>query len=176
MGAEKKWLFILFSGAFLTILIFLSFISGFNSSYYYAFPLNKEALPSTVRHGLDYPPAFAYYIYGGRGDAERLFRLFLAVYHPRNRYLLHIAAEGSDEDRMQLGALVKSVPVVRAFGNADVIGNPDPNTYMGSSNIAAVLRAVAVLLKMDGRWDWFITLSAMDYPLITQDGTYGLFA
>ncbi|KAK6122330.1 hypothetical protein DH2020_043950 [Rehmannia glutinosa] len=169
MGAEKKWLFTLFSGAFITFLIFLSFITGFSSPYYYAFPPHKQ-FASTVNHGPGHPPSFAYYISGSRGDGERLFRLLLAVYHPRNRYLLHISADGSDEERLRLGAAVKSMPAVRAFGNVDVIGKPDPNTYMGSTNIAAILRAAAILLKVDGGWDWFITLSAMDYPLITQDG------
>lgn len=169
MGAEKRWLYTLFSGAFITFLIFLSFISGFSSSYYYAFPTNKPFAP-TANHGPGHPPSFAYYISGRSGDGDRMFRLLQAVYHPRNRYLLHISMDGSDEERVRLGGLVKSMPAVRAFENVDVIGKPDPNTYMGSTNIAAILRAVAVLLKVDGGWDWFITLSAMDYPLITQDG------
>ncbi|KAK6122369.1 hypothetical protein DH2020_043879 [Rehmannia glutinosa] len=175
MGAEKKWLFTLFSGAFITFLIFLSFITGFSSPYYYAFPPHKQFAP-TVNHGPGHPPSFAYYISGSRGDGERLFRLLLAVYHPRNRYLLHISADGSDEERLRLGAAVKSMPAVRAFGNVDVIGKPDPNTYMGSTNIAAILRAAAILLKVDGGWDWFITLSAMDYPLITQDDLSHVFS
>ncbi|KAL6543809.1 hypothetical protein OROGR_010306 [Orobanche gracilis] len=176
MGVEKKWLFTLFSGAFITFLIFLSFITGFSSSsYYYAFPPHKQ-FASTVNHGPGHPPSFAYYISGSRGDGDRLFRLLLAVYHPRNRYLLHISADGSDEERLRLGALVKSMPAVRAFGNVDVIGKPDPNTYMGSTNLAAILRAAAVLLKVDGGWDWFITLSAMDYPLITQDDLSHVFS
>ncbi|KAG8382795.1 hypothetical protein BUALT_Bualt05G0114400 [Buddleja alternifolia] len=168
MGAERKWLFTLFSGAFITFLILLSFISGFSSSYNFALPPHKP-FSSSVHRGPGHPPAFAYYISGGRGDGERLFRLLLAVYHPRNRYLLHISADGGDEERVRLGAMVKSVPAVRAFGNVDVIGKPDPNTYMGSTNIAAILRAAAILLKVDGGWDWFVTLSALDYPLITQD-------
>ncbi|KAL6505792.1 hypothetical protein OROHE_023171 [Orobanche hederae] len=176
MGVEKKWLFTLFSGAFITFLIFLSFITGFSSSsYYYAFPPHKQ-FASTVNHGPGHPPSFAYYISGSRGDGDRLFRLLLAVYHPRNRYLLHISADGSDEERLRLGALVKSMPAVRAFGNVDVVGKPDPNTYMGSTNLAAILRAAAVLLKVDGGWDWFITLSAMDYPLITQDDLSHVFS
>ncbi|KAI3453103.1 hypothetical protein Pfo_009766 [Paulownia fortunei] len=175
MGAEKKWLFTLFSGAFITFLIFLSFISGFSSSYYYAFPPHKP-FDSTVHHGPGHPPAFAYYISGRSGDGERLFRLLLAVYHPRNRYLLHISADGSDEERVRLGALVKSIPAVRAFGNVDVIGKPDPNTYMGSTNIAAILRGAAVLLKGDEGWGWFVTLSALDYPLITQDDLSHVFS
>ncbi|KAL8531806.1 hypothetical protein ACS0TY_008416 [Phlomoides rotata] len=175
MGAEKRWLYTLFSGAFITFLIFLSFISGLSSSYYYAFPPNKPFSP-TANHGPGHLPSFAYYISGRSGDGDRMFRLLQAVYHPRNRYLLHISADGSDEERVRLGALVKSMPAVRAFENVDVIGKPDPNTYMGSTNIAAILRAVAVLLKVDGGWDWFITLSAMDYPLITQDDLSHVFS
>lgn len=168
MGAEKKWIFALFSAAFVTLLIFLSTICGFNSSYY-AFSSNSP-LTSSVHRGPGHPPSFAYYISGGHGDGDRIFRLFLAVYHPRNRYLLHIGADGSDAERRKLASMVNSLPVVRSFGNADVIGRPDPVTYMGSTNIAAVLRAASISLKLDNGWDWFITLSAVDYPLMTQDG------
>jgi hypothetical protein len=41
---------------------------------------------------------------------------------------------------------------------------------LGSSNVAITLRAAAIMLKLDSGWNWFITLSARDYPLITQDG------
>lgn len=85
-------------------------------------------------------------------------------------YLLHINAGGSDEERRKLSVLVRSVSVMRAFGNVEVVGKADANTYMGASNIAAILRGGAILLKMDRGWDWFVTLSALDYPLITQDG------
>lgn len=92
------------------------------------------------------------------------------MYHPRNVYLLHINAGGSDDERRKLSGLVRSVSVMRAFGNVEVIGKADANTYMGASNIAAILRGGAILLKMDKGWDWFVTLSALDYPLISQDG------
>lgn len=174
VGAEKKWLFALFSAAFLSFLIFISSICGLSSSYYsYS---SQKPFTLSADSGPGHPPAFAYYISGGRGDANRIFRLFLAVYHPRNRYLLHIGADGSDIERKKLGAMVNSVPAVMAFGNVDVIGKPDPVTYMGSSNIAAVLRAAAISLKVDKGWDWFITLSALDYPLITQDDLSHVFS
>lgn len=96
--------------------------------------------------------------------------MLLAVYHPRNRYLLHLSVEASGDERRRLSALVKSVPAIRAFGNVDVVGKPDRLTYMGSTHIATILRAAAILLRVDSGWDWFITLTAMDYPLITQDG------
>ena len=97
-------------------------------------------------------------------------RLLLDVYHPRNRYLLHLSIDASEDERHRFASLTKSIPAIRAFGNVDVVGKPDHLTYMGSSNIATTLRAAAILLRVDSGWDWFITLSAMDYPLITQDG------
>lgn len=162
MGAEKKCLFTLFSAALLSLVLLLfSSISAFSSSRF---------LTSSVHRGLHRPPAFAYYIFGGHGDKDRILRLLLAVYHPRNRYLLHLNHDASDGDRQQLAAAVKSVPAIRAFGNVDVVGKPDRMSYSGSSYIAMTLHAAAVLLKIDSGWDWFITLSAKDYPLVTQDG------
>lgn len=162
MPADKKWLFTLFLAAFISFLLFLSLISGFSAS--------QKPFLSTPRRGVNYPPAFAYYITGTKGDADRIYRLLLAVYHPRNRYLLHIGTNGSDEERRKLVNLVDSVSVIRDFRNVDVVGKPDPNTYMGSSGVAAALRAASILLKVDKGWDWFVCLSALDYPLITQDG------
>lgn len=84
--------------------------------------------------------------------------------------------EASDDERRRLSALVRSVTAVRAFGNVDVVGKPDRLTYMGASNIATVLRAAAILLRVDSGWDWFVTLSAMDYPLLTQDDLSHVFS
>lgn len=165
MPADKKWLFTLFFAAFISFLLFFSLISGFSASSS-AFSSQKP----TLQRGVNYPPAFAYYITGTKGDVDRIYRLLLAVYHPRNRYLLHMGTGGSDEERRKLVNLVESVSVIRDFRNVDVVGKPDPNTYMGSSGVAAVLRAASILLKVDKGWDWFVCLSALDYPLITQDG------
>nr|DAD31990.1 TPA_asm: hypothetical protein HUJ06_010841 [Nelumbo nucifera] len=172
-AAEKKWLFTLFSAAFISLLFLLSAISGFNA--YSAFSFHRP-FPSSVRYGATYPPAFAYYISGGRGHKDRILRLLLAVYHPRNRYLLHLGTDASNEERQQLAVAVRAVPVIRTFGNVDVVGKPDSLTYMGSSNIAAALHAAAILLKVDSGWDWFITLSSVDYPLLTQDDLLHVFS
>lgn len=172
-AAEKKWLFALFFAAFisLSLLLFLSLLPGFST---YSSP--SSAFASTVRRGSAFPPTFAYYISGGSGDGDRIFRLLLAVYHPRNHYLLHIGTEGSASERLRLADSVRSVPAFRAFGNVDVVGKPDPSTYMGATNIAAPLHAAAILLKIDGGWDWFIALSASDYPLLTQDDLSHVFS
>ncbi|KAM7275767.1 hypothetical protein ACFE04_017633 [Oxalis oulophora] len=169
MGTEKKWLFTLFSGSLLSLILLLLYsISGFSSP--------QATFTSIVRHGAHYPPSFAYYIYGGRGDKDRVFRLLLAVYHPRNRYLLHLGVEASDGDRASLRSMVNRVPAVRVFGNVDVVGKPDRVNHMGSTNIASTLRAVAILLKLDAGWSWFVALSAADYPLITQDDLSHVFS
>ncbi|KAG7981227.1 hypothetical protein I3843_05G222400 [Carya illinoinensis] len=169
MGAEKRWLFTLFAAALFSVLLLLllTSVSSFSS---------PKPFPSIVQHGAHYPPAFAYYISGGRGDGDRILRLLLSVYHPRNRYLLHLAVEASDEERRRLAASVRAVPAIRAFGNVDLVGKPDRLTYMGSSNVASTLHAAAIMLRMDGGWNWFITLSAMDYPLLTQDDLSHVFS
>ncbi|MBA0550904.1 hypothetical protein Golob_021813 [Gossypium lobatum] len=162
MGAEKKWLFTLFSTTIFSILLLLLYsISVFSS---------PRLFPSLVQHGLHSPPAFAYYLFGGKGDKDRIFRLLLAVYHPRNRYLLQLGADASDEERYRLVLALKSVPAIRSFENVDVIGKPDRFSSMGSTHIAATLHAAAMLMKLDRGWDWFVALSALDYPLVTQDG------
>ncbi|XP_048229960.1 beta-glucuronosyltransferase GlcAT14A isoform X1 [Ricinus communis] len=162
MGAEKRWLFTLFSAAFISLLFLLFYsISALSS---------PKSFPSIVRHGTHYPPAFAYYISGGRGDGDRILRLLLAVYHPRNHYLLHLGADASDEERARLVWAINAVPAIRSFANVDVVGKPSRLVYMGSSNLAATLRAAAILLRVQSGWNWFVALSAFDYPLLTQDG------
>ena len=163
MGAEKRWLFSLFIAALLSLLLLLllTSLSTFTS---------PKPFPSTIHHGSHYPPSFAYFITGNSNDGDRILRLLLAVYHPRNRYLLHLSAESADEERRRLVSQLKSVPAIRVFGNVDVVGKSDRVTFMGASKIAITLRAAAMLLRLDGGWNWFVTLSAQDYPLVTQDG------
>jgi hypothetical protein len=53
-------------------------------------------------------------------------------------------------------------------------------TRRGPTELAATLHAAALLLREFDGWNWFINLSASDYPLMPQDGktqlphSYGL--
>ncbi|KAE8687930.1 hypothetical protein F3Y22_tig00111005pilonHSYRG00011 [Hibiscus syriacus] len=144
------------------ILLSLYSISNFSS---------PRPFPSPVQHGPHYPPDFGYYLFGGKGDKDRIFRLLLAVYHPMNRYLLQLGADASDEERYRLALALKSVPAIRSFENVDVIGKPD----RFSSMVLHTSPPRACCCYVDEAWscwDWFIALSALDYPLVTQDGKW----
>ncbi|VAH70967.1 unnamed protein product [Triticum turgidum subsp. durum] len=174
MGAADKWLLPLVSVSFVSLMLFLSALSGYSAS---SALFARLPPPSYVRRGAAAPPAFAYLLSGGRGDGRRLLRLLLAVYHPRNQYLLHLSADAPEAERLELAAAVaRAAPAIAAFGNVDVVGRPAAGTPMGSSGLAATLRAAAALLRLDAEWDWFVTLSAADYPLLTQDDLIHVFS
>lgn len=165
----ERYLFPIVSISFISLLLFLSAISGLTASSYFFF--SRLPPPALLRYGPNHLPSFAYLITGSKGDAPQVLRLLLAIYHPRNRYLLHLSHEATDKERKWLAGTVRvALPAARVFGNVDVVGKPDAMTKMGTSGLAATLRGAAAMLRLDSRWDWFITLSAADYPLVTQDG------
>ncbi|CAJ2656405.1 unnamed protein product [Trifolium pratense] len=122
-----------------------------------------------VSKGKGYPPVFAYWIFGTKGESKKMTRLLKAIYHPRNQYLLQLDDCSSDSERMDLALYVKSNIVFEEFGNVNVFGKSYAINKMGSSSLSASLHAIALHLKVNSDWDWFFTLSASDYPLMTQD-------
>ncbi|VFQ71315.1 unnamed protein product [Cuscuta campestris] len=121
-------------------------------------------------------PRLAYLISGSKGDVGRVKRLLGGLYHPRNYYLLHLDLEASDGERMELAWFAKSDVVTREFQNVMVVGKADLVTYRGPTMMASTLHAVAILLKKAKNWDWFINLSASDYPLMPQDDILHIFS
>ncbi|XP_027344556.1 beta-glucuronosyltransferase GlcAT14A-like [Abrus precatorius] len=122
-----------------------------------------------ISKGKGYPPVLAYWILGTKGESKKMLRLLKAVYHPRNQYLLQLDDDSSESERIDLAVSVKSLEVFEEFGNVNVIGKSYAINRMGSSSLSAPLHAAALLLKLNPDWDWFITLSASNYPLMTQD-------
>lgn len=132
----------------------------------------SAAAARVPRRGPGYPPVFAYHISGGHGDSLRVTRLLKAVYHPRNRYLLHLDAGAGAYERARLAGYVRSERAFLEYGNVHVVGKGDPVDGRGASSVAAVLRGAAILMKVEQEWDWLVTLGAEDYPLVTQDGEF----
>lgn len=116
------------------------------------------------------PPRLAYLISGSKGHHKMLRRTLLALYHPYNQYVVHLDAESSPDERLDLLNFVKNCSTFVQFGNVRMITKANLVTYKGPTMVANTLHAAAVLLRHAGEWDWFINLSASDYPLVTQDG------
>lgn len=120
------------------------------------------------------PPRLAYLISGSKGHHKMLRRTLLALYHPYNQYVVHLDAESSPDERLDLFNFVKNCSTFVQFGNVRMSTKANLVTYRGPTMVANTLHAAAVLLKDAGEWDWFINLSAADYPLVTQDGLFNV--
>ncbi|CAJ2654994.1 beta-glucuronosyltransferase GlcAT14A-like isoform X1 [Trifolium pratense] len=121
-------------------------------------------------------PKFAYLISGTKGDSHRMMRTLEAIYHPRNQYVLHLDLEAPPRERLELANAVKADPIFREVENVRVMSQSNLVTYKGPTMIACTLQAIAILLKESSEWDWFINLSASDYPLVTQDDMLHVFS
>ncbi|OIV92404.1 hypothetical protein TanjilG_23004 [Lupinus angustifolius] len=114
-------------------------------------------------------PRFAYLISGSKGDLEKLWRTLLALYHPLNHYVVHLDLESPPDERLDLLNRIEKHHVFTEVGNVFVIKKSNLVTYRGPTMVSNTLHACAILLKRSKEWDWFINLSASDYPLVTQD-------
>ncbi|XP_027349261.1 beta-glucuronosyltransferase GlcAT14B-like isoform X2 [Abrus precatorius] len=137
------------------------------SSLFVESKLHSLPLPSHSPH----PPILAYLISGSAGHAAALQRTLAALYHPRNRYILHLDLESSLEERRNLKRHVDGHVTFRTFGNVRMVSKANLVTYRGPTMVANTLHAAAIALTEFNDWDWFINLSASDYPLVTQDGS-----
>ncbi|KAF9684178.1 hypothetical protein SADUNF_Sadunf04G0091000 [Salix dunnii] len=183
---ERKWIFPLAIGSLVSLfLLFLTTIttsdgislfpshrsfSSFSSKF-----VETKIHPIPISN-LPPPPRFAYVISGSAGDANMLKRTLQALYHPNNQYVVHLERESSAQERLDLSNFVKEHPVFLRFGNVRMISKANLVTYKGPTMVANTLHAAAILLREGGDWDWFINLSASDYPLVTQDDLLHTFS
>lgn len=184
-NSERKWLFflVLFSVMcvfFLTatfnlglIPLFSQFNSIFSGNNTRIYVENIETIPSPVDPQL---PRFAYLISGSKGDLEKLWRTLFALYHPLNQYVVHLDLESPAEERLELKSRVENNMIFADLGNVHMITKANMVTYRGPTMVSNTLHACAILLKKTKDWDWFINLSASDYPLVTQDDLISTFA
>ncbi|XP_021287482.1 beta-glucuronosyltransferase GlcAT14A isoform X2 [Herrania umbratica] len=128
--------------------------------------INQGALPPPSGPTV---PRFAYLVSGSKGDLEKLWRTLHALYHPRNQYVVHLDLEAPADERLALASRIKNHTIFSKVGNVYMITKANMVTYRGPTMVANTLHACAILLKRSKDWDWFINLSASDYPLVTQD-------
>lgn len=174
----KKWLFPLVMSTLLCIfLVVTSLVSSVNSvtslfSLFHSPTTTKQTFAeySTTNEAPNPIPKFAYLISGSRGDLEKLWRTLSALYHPWNYYVVHLDLDSAAEERLELASRVHNHPLFAEVGNVYMNVKANMVTYRGPTMLANTLHACAILLKRHKDWDWFINLSASDYPLVTQDG------
>ncbi|XP_004302805.1 PREDICTED: xylosyltransferase 1 [Fragaria vesca subsp. vesca] len=123
-----------------------------------------------------YPVTFSYLISASKGDSVKLKRMLYALYHPGNYYLIHMDYEATEAEHRDIAEFVGGNPVFGQVGNVWIVGKPNLVTYRGPTMLATTIHALALLLRTCSRWDWFINLSASDYPLITQDDLIHAFS
>lgn len=175
---QRKWLLPLAFSLLTSSLLILFTAAPFRQT-----PKIKAQLPIFVESKLHTSnpssssriPRLAYLISGSSGDCESLKRTLKAVYHPLNQYVLHLDLESSAEERIELVDFVKNEALFVQIGNVRVVVKSNLVTYRGPTMVSNTLHAAAILLKEGGDWDWFINLSASDYPLLTQDGNFLIF-
>ncbi|GFS34649.1 core-2/I-branching beta-1,6-N-acetylglucosaminyltransferase family protein [Actinidia rufa] len=91
-------------------------------------------------------------------------------------YVIHLDLESPAEERLELASRVEKDPIFAKVGNVFMITKANMVTYRGPTMVANTLHACAILLKRSKDWDWFINLSASDYPLVTQDDLLHTFS
>ncbi|CAN1220577.1 Beta-glucuronosyltransferase GlcAT14A [Linum perenne] len=197
MFSDRKWIIPFFASLLVSLTLFLWSVFGLFSSGD-EFPLevvsvsrSEESSSSSsgyfveskfrkrvnASQGSEFePPKLAYLISGTKGDSRRMLRTLQAVYHPRNQYILHLDLEAPPRERLELALYVKSDPTFSEVGNVRVMAQSNLVTYKGPTMIACTLQAIAIMLRESLDWDWFINLSASDYPLVTQDDLLYVFS
>lgn len=179
IGVEKKWVFPLVITSLVCVFLLgtsfnmglVSSVKTFNSlaSIFHArFPqANATQAPPPPQPP---PPKFAYLISGSRGDLEKLWRTLHVLYHPWNYYIVHLDLESPPKERVELATRVKNHPLFSEVGNVYMNEKANMVTYRGPTMVSNTLHSCAIFLRRYEDWDWFINLSASDYPLVTQDG------
>ncbi|GJX41172.1 beta-glucuronosyltransferase GlcAT14A [Tanacetum coccineum] len=161
-----------------TILYTTTYLTSFNITYLknqISSPITLT-IPQTINNTKPYPVSFAYLISASKGDTAKLKRTIQALYHPNNIYLIHLEYEATQEEHKEVARFVKDDVVFQTVGNVMVVGKANRVTYRGPTMLATTLHAMAMLLRVDAKWDWFINLSASDYPLVTQDDLISAFS
>ncbi len=88
-------------------------------------------------------------------------RLFRAIYHPANYYLVHV------DKRSGVGLQTEIQDFLSSFANASLLKSQS-TLWGGYSLVDAELRGIDELLKIGSEWKFFINLSGQDFPLKSQ--------
>jgi hypothetical protein len=89
-------------------------------------------------------------------------RLFNAIYHTENYYLIHLDKKTSEHIYDDIALFLASFPNAYILKSKKVV-------WGGYSMVQAELNGMQFLLNLNKKWDYFINLSGQDYPLKSQE-------
>lgn len=104
----------------------------------------------------------AYFLFSHR-DHEQVVRLFKAIYHPGNVYLVHWDAKSSTDEYEKLRQALRPFPNVHFL-------EPRESVFWGGdwSLYNVELRAMTALLELNRDWSHLINLSGQCFPLMPE--------
>ena len=106
-------------------------------------------------------PRVAYFILVHRFP-EQFKRLFKALYHPNNHYLIHIDLKAEKAIHQDIKMFLADFP------NTDILTS-NSVLWGGYSMVQAELNGIKFLLDKGVQWEFFINLSGQDFPLKSQE-------
>lgn len=92
---------------------------------------------------------------------DQFKKLFTAIYHPSNYYLIHVDKKSG----LKLEEDIKDF--IADFSNTAILKSKN-TIWGGYSLVDAELRGIEELLKIGKEWKFFINLSGQDFPLKSQ--------
>jgi hypothetical protein len=92
---------------------------------------------------------------------DQFKRMFKAIHHPLNHYLIHVDKSSGDDLSNNIQTFLQG------YKNAELL-EPEKALWGGYSLVNIELRGMAQLLKKNKNWTHFINLSGQDFPLKTQ--------
>ncbi len=92
---------------------------------------------------------------------EQFKRLFQAIYHPENHYLIHIDKKADPDILVNVESFLKDYPNAHILKSENIV-------WGGYSMVQSELDGMKYLLDSNLNWDFFINLSGQDFPLKSQ--------
>lgn len=93
---------------------------------------------------------------------QQFKRLFKAIYHEKNHYVIHVDKRASRSIHDDITLFLSH------YLNASMLESKDA-IWGGYSLVDAQLRAIEKFVTSDAKWDYFINLSGQDFPLKNQE-------
>jgi hypothetical protein len=92
---------------------------------------------------------------------QQFKRMFKAIYHPGNYYLIHLDEKADPATAKEVKQFLTNYPNAYIMESEKVV-------WGGYSMVQAELNGMNYLLSQQADWDYFINLSGQDFPLRSQ--------